>query len=506
MAVDHDGRVVAGRYRLTREIGRGGMGTVWAAVDRRLGREVAVKELRLSAAMSDDQRGTLFQRAMREGRIAASLEHRGVVTVYDTFMADDRPWIVMELLRGRSLAQAVSRSGRLAPEQAARIGRPLLGALRAAHAAGILHRDVKPGNVLLTDDGRVLLTDFGLAAIEGDPSLTQAGMVMGSPPYVSPERARGAPATPAADLWALGATLFLAVEGYGPYDRETPMAALSALVTEEPPEARHAGPLRPLIEGLLTRDPARRLDGETAAELLRRVAEGDHCPHAATGRHAGPAAPLPTIPVPTTSPVSTPNATARPGPPAPTAPLAAASGDAGRVPGQHARPDERGPADDAGAKRPRRTGWIGRHRAPVKLTAFTAAVALAATTAAWHVSRDRERSAPPPRHTPATTTGGHTRPAGQPPDRPAGHGHRAGSPPASGHFDPVADRHQRRHRTHASSTRPHRRTARPKVTGTGGPRGAARVPAAQRGKNKAEGQTRGQPRDQATGRGNGPAD
>ncbi|HEY3682602.1 MAG TPA: serine/threonine-protein kinase, partial [Streptosporangiaceae bacterium] len=302
MAVERDGRVIAGRYRLTRAIGRGGMGVVWAAADLRLGREVAVKELLVNPGISDDQNTTLLHRALREGRIAAALDHPSVVTVYDTFLFDDRPWIVMELLRGASLAQLVARSGPLTPERAAAVGVPLLGALRAAHTAGIVHRDVKPGNVLLTDDGRVVLTDFGLAAVEGDPSLTQAGMVMGSPPYVAPERARGAPATPAADLWSLGATLFMAVEGKGPYDRETPIAALGALVTEEPPAPTNAGPLRPLIEGLLTRDPLHRLDPETAAELLRRVAESDNSPHALSTPTPAPTATPEAAPPPTPAP------------------------------------------------------------------------------------------------------------------------------------------------------------------------------------------------------------
>ena len=353
MAVEQDGRVVAGRYRLTRVIGRGGMGIVWAAVDRRLGCEVAVKELLLSPGMSDDQSNTLLQRALREGRIAATLRHPAVVPVYDTFMADDRPWIVMELLRGRSLAQMISANGPMAPELAAELGGRLLGALRAAHAAGILHRDVKPGNVLISEDGRVMLTDFGLAAMEGDPSLTQAGMVMGSPPYVAPERAKGAPATPAADLWSLGATVFMAVEGRGPYDRDTPIAALGALVTEEPPPARRAGPLRPLIEGLLTRDPRHRLDAETAAELLRRVAEGRNSPHTPPGG-------------------------------IPKAQKVRQTGDFPASKGLHAAPE--GTPKPA---RKRAAAWIGRHRAPAKLTALTAAVALMTSVTSWNLLRER---------------------------------------------------------------------------------------------------------------------
>lgn len=381
MAVEQDGRVVAGRYRLTRVIGRGGMGVVWAAIDRRLGREVAVKELLLSPGMSDDQSNTLLQRALREGRIAATLRHPAVVPVYDTFMAEDRPWIVMELLHGRSLAQVVRANGPIGPERAAELGVRLLDALRAAHTAGILHRDVKPANVFLCEDGRVLLTDFGLAAMEGDPSLTQAGMVMGSPPYVAPERAKGAPATPAADLWSLGATLFMAVEGHGPYDRDTPIAALGALVTEEPPAPRHAGPLRPVIEGLLTRAARRRIDAETAAELLRRVAEGRDSPHTPpAGHRAVPAA------APKTRPAGRPAA------------YPAAKG-------LHAAPE--GTPKPA---RKRATSWIGRHRAPAKLTALSSAAALVTGSAPGRLlggSTDRASSPAPAPPSKAPRSGRH---------------------------------------------------------------------------------------------------
>jgi len=268
------GRALAGRYRLLDVIGRGGMGTVWRARDELLGREVAVKEVKLPADMRPSERETLYQRTIREARTAARLNHPSVVTIFDVPEEDDRPWIVMELVEARPLDALVAADGPLSPQRTARIGAQILGALRTAHAASVLHRDVKPGNVLIGDGDRVVLTDFGIATVEGDASITQSGMVVGSPAYLAPERARGERATPASDLWALGATLFMAVEGHGPYDRDSSMAALSAVLTEEPPPAVEAGPLAPVIEGLLVRDPERRMDAEEVAARLDEVIAG----------------------------------------------------------------------------------------------------------------------------------------------------------------------------------------------------------------------------------------
>ena len=268
------GRVVAGRYLLRQPIGRGAMGTVWRARDSVLARDVAVKEVRFrspattGSARPEDTR-VLYERSLREARTAARLNHPAVVTVFDVIEADGCPWIVMELVEARSLEQVLAEDGPLPPEQSADLGSRLLSALHCAHQAGILHRDVKPSNVLLSPDGRAVLTDFGIATLEGEPGLTQAGMVMGTPGFTAPERVRGEPATPASDLWSLGATLFAAVEGHGPFDHQgTSMAILAAIANEEPPRPWRAGPLRPAIEALLLRDPRARPDAAAAARLL----------------------------------------------------------------------------------------------------------------------------------------------------------------------------------------------------------------------------------------------
>jgi serine/threonine protein kinase len=282
------GRVVAGRYLLQHPIGRGAMGTVWRAQDSLLARDVAVKEVRLRSPLPDapgsagdgpvtEETRVLYERTLREARTAARLNHPAVITVFDVIEeANGCPWIVMELIQGRSLEQVVAEDGPLPPQQAADLGGHLLGALRCAHAAGILHRDVKPSNVLLGGDGRAVLTDFGIATLEGDTGLTQAGMVMGTPGFTAPERVRGEPASPASDLWSLGATLFAAVEGHGPFDdRRTSLAILAAIANEDPPWPRRAGPLRPAIEAMLRRDPWARPDLATAARMLAAAAEGN---------------------------------------------------------------------------------------------------------------------------------------------------------------------------------------------------------------------------------------
>jgi len=266
--------MLAGRYRLIERIGRGGMGVVWRAVDTLLDREAAVKEVTVTT-LPETARGELYRRTLREARTAARLRHPNVVTLFDVVEEDDRPWIVMELVHARALDHIVAAEGPMAPERAAHIGRQVLAALTAAHAKGVLHRDVKPGNVLVGEGDRVTLTDFGIATIEGDTSITQSGQLVGSPAYLGPERAAGEPASAASDLWALGATLFMAVEGKGPYDREGgAMATLGAILTQEPPPAPHAGALAPVIDRLLVRDPAQRLGPDGAAEMLDAVASG----------------------------------------------------------------------------------------------------------------------------------------------------------------------------------------------------------------------------------------
>ncbi|MBO4274963.1 serine/threonine-protein kinase [Microbispora triticiradicis] len=268
------GYLLAARYRLIEPVGRGGMGTVWRARDELLDREVAVKEVRLPLVLDEELRAELCARTEREGRATAMVAHPSVITVFDVITEDDRPWIVMELLRARSLEELIRQEGPLPPRRVADIGRQVLGALRAVHAKGILHRDVKPSNVLVTDDDRAVLTDFGLAALEGDASITQAGIVLGSAGYISPERVLGDRASPAADLWSLGATLYTAVEGRGLHGRRTAAAALAALTSGAPIPMEKAGPLAPVLRGLLQIDPAARIDGVRAAHVLSRVAAG----------------------------------------------------------------------------------------------------------------------------------------------------------------------------------------------------------------------------------------
>jgi eukaryotic-like serine/threonine-protein kinase len=266
-------RLIAGRYRLKGQIGRGAMGIVWRGRDELLDRDVAVKEVQLAAAGAAE-RDTAYQRTLREAKTAARLSHPGLVTVFDVVEEHGSPWIVMELVGSRSLDQVVAEDGPLRPAEAADVGDRLLSALACAHAAGVLHRDVKPSNVLITPDGGAVLTDFGIATFEGDPGLTQAGVVVGTPSFTAPERVRGEPATPASDLWSLGATLYAAVEGRGPFDRPGGSAMIMAgVISEDAPQAPSAGPLGPVIEALLRKDPAARPDARAAAGLLAAAAQ-----------------------------------------------------------------------------------------------------------------------------------------------------------------------------------------------------------------------------------------
>ncbi|MFE5791807.1 protein kinase [Streptomyces sp. NPDC056503] len=267
-----EGRLLAGRYRLGALLGRGGMGTVWRAVDETLGRTVAVKELRFPTSIDEDEKRRLITRTLREAKAIAKIRNNGAVTVYDVVDEDDRPWIVMELIEGKSLADAVREDGVLTPRRAAEVGLAILDVLRSAHREGILHRDVKPSNVLISDDGRVVLTDFGIAQVEGDPSITSTGMLVGAPSYISPERARGHKPGPAADMWSLGGLLYAAVEGCPPYDKGSAIATLTAVMTEPVDPPKNAGPgLEQVIYGLLAKDPAQRLDDARARVLLRAV-------------------------------------------------------------------------------------------------------------------------------------------------------------------------------------------------------------------------------------------
>jgi eukaryotic-like serine/threonine-protein kinase len=266
------GRVIAGRYRLGNVIGRGGMGVVWHAQDELLNRDVAVKELTWPAYCSGEEQQAACRRATGEAKMAARLSHRNVIRIFDIIEEDGCPWIVMELLPPRSLRDLVKEEGVLSPAQAAEVGLGILAALRAAHAAGIVHRDVKPANILMAPD-RVVLTDFGIARAAGTATLTNIGVLIGSPSYMAPERARGGPSGPPSDLWGLGASLYAAVEGHGPFDRDGgALASLTAVVADEPEPAAHAGPLLwPVISGLLRKDPGQRLDAAQAELMLRRV-------------------------------------------------------------------------------------------------------------------------------------------------------------------------------------------------------------------------------------------
>ncbi|MFF5258509.1 serine/threonine-protein kinase [Actinomadura viridis] len=267
-----EGHLLANRYRLDEVVGRGGMGTVWGAYDVMLDRRVAVKEVVLPPGLTPAERDVLYERTFREARASARLNHPGVVTVHDVLEEAGRPWIVMELVQARSLQDVLDEEGVLAHRRAAEIGLQMLGALRHAHEKGILHRDIKPSNVLITDSGRVVLTDFGIAQVEGDATLTQTGLVMGSPAYIPPERVQGERAVPASDLWALGATLYASLEGRSPYERPDAMASLEAALTEPVPPPRNAGPLASVLEGLLAREPAHRITGAQAQPMLAHVA------------------------------------------------------------------------------------------------------------------------------------------------------------------------------------------------------------------------------------------
>ncbi|MEU8072139.1 protein kinase [Micromonospora sp. NPDC049151] len=270
--------VIAGRYRLLELVGRGGMGQVWRARDEELQREVAVKQVVPPNWLAENERDELRARTLREARTSARLNHPNVVRVYDVVRVQGEPWLIMEYVPSRSLQEIIESDGPLPPGRAAEIGLSVLAALRAAHDAGVLHRDVKPANVLLARDGRVLLTDFGLAVFEGgDGAMTRPGLVLGSPQYVAPERAAEGVSSVEADMWSLGATLHAAVEGRSPYARSTAMATLAALATRPPDPAPHAGPLTPVLAGLLRRDPRTRMGHRETARLLgvAAVSEAD---------------------------------------------------------------------------------------------------------------------------------------------------------------------------------------------------------------------------------------
>jgi serine/threonine protein kinase len=275
---------IAGRYRLLRTLGQGGMGTVWLAQDELLHREVAVKELRLPPSLDPAGRAEACRRSVREAMAAAQLRDPGIIKVHDVLTEHDRPWIVMELLRGRNLEDAVRSGGPWPPEQVAHLGLRLLAALSVAHAQGVQHRDVKPANVFLTDDGRTVLTDFGIARMDDQATMTQAGLLIGSPGFIAPERLRGERGGPESDLWSLAATLYATAEGAPPYAGGSPMMVLREVLTNPPRPLRRAGHLGPVLLRMLAGEPAGRL---SAGELHR------HLESVAAGRRALTAPPGP---------------------------------------------------------------------------------------------------------------------------------------------------------------------------------------------------------------------
>lgn len=314
--------LIAGRYQLVDRIGQGGMGRVWRGLDQQLfGREVAVKEILFPPGIEDDDRAALLRRFTGEARAAVTLSHPGIITIHDVVEHHGAPVIVMELIRGESLAAAIRSRGRLPVQRVAEIGAAVLDALAEAHAARIIHRDIKPDNVLLTKD-RVVLTDFGIAHLaDTTTKLSHSGIVIGTPQYMPPEQLEGKRPTPANDLWALGATLYHAVEGHPPFDAEGLHALAVAVFTRPHRPPVHAGPLAPVLDALLTKDPAQRVSAAEAARMLASVLSPS-APRAdeSTGHGTGhEAAPTPT-PDPRATPVPAPEASPEQHPSAPSAP------------------------------------------------------------------------------------------------------------------------------------------------------------------------------------------
>ncbi|WP_211189766.1 serine/threonine-protein kinase [Actinomycetospora sp. TBRC 11914] len=329
-----DDQLIAGRYRLGVQVGSGAMGVVWRAEDEVLRRTVALKQVRLPGGIDDESREKARRRVMREGRLSARLHHPHAIAVFDVVDHDEQPWLVMEYLPSESLAEVVATRGVLTPHAVAGVGHQVAAALTAAHTAGIVHRDVKPGNVLLGDDGVVKVTDFGVSRAIDEATITSSGMMAGTPAYLAPEVARGAEADFRSDVYSLGSTIYAALEGRPPFGRdENALAQLHRVATGDYVPPRHAGPLASLLERVLAADPARRPEMHQVRDELGRLAAVEAETDEWTGDHrepTGPTAPVtPVVPVAvrapseptlvsTTAPVApeagVPDAEAAPGP------------------------------------------------------------------------------------------------------------------------------------------------------------------------------------------------
>ncbi|HZA82029.1 MAG TPA: serine/threonine-protein kinase [Actinomycetes bacterium] len=420
MATPAADRLVADRYALKASIGRGGMGVVWRARDTVLGREVAVKEVVFPPTMPEEERRPAQARVMREARAAARLNHPAAVILYDVVQDHGGTFIVMELVNAPTLADVVRSDGPLPVERAAEIGAQVASALEAAHQAGIVHRDVKPGNVMVPANGMAKLADFGIASLQGDPQLTSTGLVIGSPAYMAPEQAKGEGSGPPADFWALGGTIFYAVEGEPPFDRGTSIATLAAVVNEPPRPPRRAGPLAPLLTALLAKDPAARPSGpELRAELARVAAvrpapPTEVLPVQGPGRSVPLADPEPEPPEPE-DPTPVPPVTAEEAPSAAEAPAPAAAAvppaPADEPPGPGTDREVATAGDPAATQRPARpllppAPPASRRGRAVGLLVLLAVVAVAAVLLAANLRSDGDGD---PSAAPATAAG--TRPS-----------------------------------------------------------------------------------------------
>ena len=471
-----------GRYRLLERLGRGGMGAVWRAHDEVLDRPVAVKELFTIAELGD--RGDVTGRVLREARAAGRISHPGIAAVYDVFEEDGHPWIVMELVPSRTLGATLREHGPLPPRRVAAISLQVLAALRAAHAAGVLHRDVKPDNVLLAADGRVVLTDFGIATLDGECSLTRTGVLLGTPAFIAPERAAGGRAERASDLWSLGVTMYVAVEGRAPFLRDHVLATMTAVLCDRPAPMRRAGPLAPIIDGLLRKDPRERLTAERLEPWLRAMAEPGTPEPARPGPRIPCAPPPPSV---STGDLVLPDTAPHPMPPPlprrmpyrvpRLGPESGPVRTAGTAPGPY--PRGAGPRAARTVRRAGAARRAARGQVLGLVAALTVAVGLAAGGAAYMTASAEEagRAAPYQARLPGPSGG---RPTGSSPGAPAP----ASGPPATGSPSP-GDAHGRPGT--ARHTAPPERT--PRVAAPAARTGPTRTP--ERPRDRTPDRTRG---------------